>query len=252
VRLRSELITEVQQRRHVEAQARDLEQALDKAQSEVARKQQLLDKSTDEVSHLVKQLDARWEVHNDVQAQLTNCQEAKLQLEGVLEQRDSEIDQLQRLVEQKNNEIRQLRGLDSQRKQYDEVLEVPAKKTEASTLTEESTEVLVSQGAGGQGGLTDKLVQLEDQLRSLQRAEVKDSKCISLQKLREIEVKLSQTNEKYDSLAEQIGAITSPSHEISRITLKARGGEKKGKGKKPGVVKCTACRHPRKVGLTPH
>jgi hypothetical protein len=252
VRLKSEVITEVQERRHVESRASDLEQALDKAQCEVARKQQLLDKSTDEICHLAKQLEKRWEVHNDVQAQLTECQEAKLQLKGQLEQRDCEIKQLQRLVEQKNSEIRQLRSVEGQRKQQDQVLEVPGRKVEASTFTEESTPVLISQEAGDEAGLTDKLVQLEQQLQSLQRAEVKDSECISQHKLREIELRLSQTNEKCESLAEQLGAITSPSHEISRIRLKAKGGEKKGKGRKQGVVRCTACRDPRKIGLTPH
>jgi chromosome segregation ATPase len=227
IRLKSEVATEIRERRLVEARVRELEETLDKVQGELDRKTAVLRKTTEEAASLVRQLEQSDEARTSLQEQLSDCQENRNHLQRRLEQRDDDVTRLEHSQDVKNSQL--LMELSAAK---EKALRVQEEYEERLSQMQEDLQQRLKQGRRSKADtsmLVAKLDELEEQLNSLKRAEkraeVRETEPVSLRKLHEIEAKLNQTTAKYDSLAEKFTLKNSSSQSTSRMSKRREENE---------------------------
>jgi DNA repair exonuclease SbcCD ATPase subunit len=245
IRLKSEVATEIRERRQAEARVRELEETLDKVQGELNRKTTVLRKTTEEAASLVRQLDQSDEARTHLQAQLSECQESRNHLQRLLEQREHDVARLESIQDAKNSELLKevsaaqehvSRVQEEFQERFSEMQEDLQQRLKHAQTSKADTSVLLA-----------KLDELEAQLNCLKRvdkkAEVRETEPVSLRKLHEIEAKLTQTTAKYDILAEQLELKHSPSQNTSRMSKrsKEKGSERTLVRRRKAKSRCQGC-----------
>jgi len=219
VRMKSEIVTEIKERRNAEAKIRDLEDELYKAQADNEKKSNSLAAANDEIKSLLLQLQSSEESRTHLQSQLSVIQEEQNRLQRLLEQRDEEVRKLRNTIEA------------GQREEHDTQQQLDLHREEIARLQDDyearllklqedyQQQLVYNQElkakADNRYSLNAKLLLLEEQLHSLKKAEAEDTDQVSLRKLHELETKLKLTNDRYEQLAGQMNSRNSPSHGAS-------------------------------------
>lgn len=223
MRLRSEVNTEIAERRNAEGKARDLEEELLKAQADATKKQQLLNRANEEIRSLKLQLENSEAVRGSLHSQLSTTQEEHNRLIRHLEQRDDDIARLQQREGSR-------RGIDEElREQLHKAQEDVARlhreyDSRLNKLQEDYNYQLtlnqkLKAKVDNRYTLNAKLLQLEEQLHSLRKSETADVEPVSLHQLHELEAKLERTNRKCKQLAAQLASQSSKTSSAPRSPL---------------------------------